>query len=340
MTSFDLVRPAAVLERIHPHLMRRLGRVAIVLGMVLAMVTSLLAAPPPARALDVAAQQPNPRTLALTAADLGDGWSVLRDRTYAPISGFELYEVRFIKDKDTPASRVAIFSTGYIANVAGTESLVRDMLGYLERNGETIRSVQDRGFGDGRAFQSNYARAGSYWVTYMFRVQTLFALVELVGPEASEGALKTQAEAFARKQEQKLWSIAQPGSVATPAPSAPPAPAPTAPPAPVATPVPAPAPAPAQAAAPYCQPGERPAFLFGFAALREQLGPRMGDPTSCNYGDPKGSGDTLQNTTAGLAFYRRSTNTPTFTNGFEHWALTASGMVYWTGDSIDPPPGS
>jgi hypothetical protein len=30
-------------------------------------------------------------------------------------------------------------------------------------------------------------------------------------------------------------------------------------------------------------------------------------------------------------------NTPTFTTGFEHWALTAVGVVYWTGDSIDPP---
>jgi len=47
--------------------------------------------------------------------------------------------------------------------------------------------------------------------------------------------------------------------------------------------------------------------------------------------------DTEQNTTAGLAFWRKATNTPTFTNGFDHWALTSTGLVYWTGDSIDPP---
>ena len=63
----------------------------------------------------------------------------------------------------------------------------------------------------------------------------------------------------------------------------------------------------------------------------------MGNPTSCEYGDPRGSGDTLQSTGKGLSFYRRSTNTPTFTTGFEHWALTPLGTMYWTGDSIDPP---
>ncbi|MBI4492514.1 MAG: hypothetical protein HY690_06945 [Chloroflexi bacterium] len=47
--------------------------------------------------------------------------------------------------------------------------------------------------------------------------------------------------------------------------------------------------------------------------------------------------EALQQTTRGLAFYRKSTNTATFTNGFEHWALTTNGLLYWTGDSIDPP---
>jgi hypothetical protein len=39
-----------------------------------------------------------------------------------------------------------------------------------------------------------------------------------------------------------------------------------------------------------------------------------------------------------LGFYRQHTNTPTFTTGFEHWGMTPTGMLYWTGDSIDPPP--
>ncbi len=65
----------------------------------------------------------------------------------------------------------------------------------------------------------------------------------------------------------------------------------------------------------------------------------MGTPVECEHTNPV-NGDSLQQTTTGLAFYRKSTNTPTFTNGSEHWALTPTGTVYWTGGSIDPPPGT
>jgi hypothetical protein len=83
-----------------------------------------------------------------------------------------------------------------------------------------------------------------------------------------------------------------------------------------------------------CQTG----YVFGFADLHTWLGDTMGAPTSCEYADPNGTGDTEQNTSAGLAFWRKSTNTPTFTNGWAHWALTSIGQVTWDGESIDPPP--
>ena len=103
---------------------------------------------------------------------------------------------------------------------------------------------------------------------------------------------------------------------------------------PVAAPAPAAAAAPGQAA--FCAPGQRPGFQAGFAALKAQLGETMGDPVECEHTNPQ-NGDSLQNTTRGLAFYRKSTNTPTFTNGDEHWAITPRGLVYWTGSSVDPP---
>ena len=87
---------------------------------------------------------------------------------------------------------------------------------------------------------------------------------------------------------------------------------------------------------PFCQPGQSSAFQFGFAALKEQLGDIMGQPIECEHTNPE-NGDSIQNTTTGLSFYRKRTNTPTFTNGYEHWGLTSSGLVFWTGDSIDPP---
>jgi hypothetical protein len=93
----------------------------------------------------------------------------------------------------------------------------------------------------------------------------------------------------------------------------------------------------AQSAPLGCQAGQVPSYVAGFATLAGQLGSTMGTPTTCEYPDPAGTGDVEQNTTAGLAFWRKSTNTPTFTDGFHHWAHTPAGWVTWIGSSIDPP---
>ena len=82
--------------------------------------------------------------------------------------------------------------------------------------------------------------------------------------------------------------------------------------------------------------GQTPQFVLGFADMKAMLGDAMGQPVTCEFPDPNGTGDVHQQTTTGPAFWRKSTNTPTFTNGSEHWANTPSGWVYWTGSSIDP----
>jgi hypothetical protein len=87
----------------------------------------------------------------------------------------------------------------------------------------------------------------------------------------------------------------------------------------------------------HCAAGTSPQFTAGFNTLALGLGPSMGIPLTCAYPDPSGTGDVEQSTSMGLAFWRKSTNTPTFTNGAEHWAVTASGWRTWTGASIDPP---
>lgn len=89
-------------------------------------------------------------------------------------------------------------------------------------------------------------------------------------------------------------------------------------------------------AAPFCAAGQAPQFAFGLAALKSQLGATMGEPLECEHAN-SANGDTLQRTTTGLAYYRKATNTPSFTDGFRHWALTAGGLVTWTGTSVDPP---
>src|SRR5690349_20884142 len=94
----------------------------------------------------------------------------------------------------------------------------------------------------------------------------------------------------------------------------------------------------ARAAYPGCPSGGTPSFTFGFADLRSQVGSPMGDPIECEHAETA-TGDTYQRTTTGLALYRRDTNTAMFTNGQEHWALTAGGIVHWTGwhGSAAPP---
>lgn len=99
----------------------------------------------------------------------------------------------------------------------------------------------------------------------------------------------------------------------------------------------APAPAAFAQSAPFCAPGTSPRFANGFAELKSQLGATMGEPIECEHADGGGSGDVLQTTTTGLAFWRRSTNTPSFTDGHQHWALTTRGLLTWEGTAIDPP---
>ncbi|MFN8633924.1 MAG: DUF6782 family putative metallopeptidase [Chloroflexota bacterium] len=97
-----------------------------------------------------------------------------------------------------------------------------------------------------------------------------------------------------------------------------------------------PAPAARAQGAPYCPPGAAPEFVNGFATLKAALGDTMGDPIECEHVDTR-SGDAHQTTTTGLAFWRKSTNTPTFTDGYRKWALTGQGIVAWVGSANDPP---
>jgi hypothetical protein len=91
-------------------------------------------------------------------------------------------------------------------------------------------------------------------------------------------------------------------------------------------------------AAPHCEADHPPAFVFGFASLKAQLGGAMGDPVSCEYADPNGTGDTLQDTSTGLAFWRKSTNTPTFTSGTCGAPQNPWGFTFCGGSVITSPP--
>lgn len=87
---------------------------------------------------------------------------------------------------------------------------------------------------------------------------------------------------------------------------------------------------------PHCPPGQAAQFLFGIGELRERLGPTMGAPIECEHVNPE-NGDTIQNTTTGLAYYRPEINTPMFTDGQTHWALSQNQVIMWRNGSVVPP---
>jgi len=106
--------------------------------------------------------------------------------------------------------------------------------------------------------------------------------------------------------------------------------------------------------APYCRSGQSPAFRFAPFGLLESVLPKLvGNPLECAHRDPS-NGETVQVTSTGLAYYRRSSMLPSFAVGEEHWALASdpagltwvnaiSGtsanihILHWIGDQLDPP---
>jgi len=92
-----------------------------------------------------------------------------------------------------------------------------------------------------------------------------------------------------------------------------------------------------QGAAPYCQAGEVPTFSNGMSALHAQVGAAMGTPVECEH-QATVVGNTVQQTSTGLAAYDGITNTATFTDGWNHWALTPDGLETWQGTTAEPPP--
>jgi hypothetical protein len=92
------------------------------------------------------------------------------------------------------------------------------------------------------------------------------------------------------------------------------------------------------AAAPYCAAGQAPAFAAGLIGLKQQVGDVMGSPVECEHA-VSSSGDSIQQTTTGLAAYNKLTNTVSFTDGWRHYAVTSRGFITWEGAESDPPAG-
>jgi len=108
---------------------------------------------------------------------------------------------------------------------------------------------------------------------------------------------------------------------------------------PTATARPLPTPTPVTAAEGQSCTATAPRFVHGVGTLKAALGTAMGQPLECER-VVDAEGDSEQRTTTGLAYYSSASNIAGFTNGWDHWALTAEGVVHWTGDESAPPPGA
>jgi hypothetical protein len=104
---------------------------------------------------------------------------------------------------------------------------------------------------------------------------------------------------------------------------------------PLATSTPPPTLSRAAAIQSLCDP-KQPQFLGSLASLKTRLGTTMGTPASCERAI-NADGDTEQQTSTGLAYYRHERNLAAFTTGWDHWALDGNKLLQWQGPDIEPP---
>src|SRR5262249_40055153 len=230
------LQEVCMLSRISHRMSRALPTRAVWRSLLIALAAIVVAAPAlPLAQQTMNAQPLTPQGIALTAQDLGPEWSVASQKTDELVEGTPMYTAIY----RSPSGRVVRITTAVATSVDLAEAVVSYLRYEAEREGMTVSSVQNNGFGDGRAFKAEFTDGKQIQVSYLFRVRNLTAFLDYVGNVS--GDVQQQALALARKQEAKLFAAfaPPPAPVATPAPT--PAPPPPPPPAPVPTPAPTPA---------------------------------------------------------------------------------------------------
>jgi hypothetical protein len=242
----------------------------------------------------------DPKAVVLPAADLGPNWTVAESSAESTPEG-NAFSTFYVNETDYPRPRAASFVVVVTGNATAAERIVSETHADLTSRGTSVGSAD--GLGDNGGFKTLLPLEQAAALAYFYRVSNVFVLVAVLGEPGRETELDAQARDFASRQQDRVRAL-------------------------LASPPPPPA---------FCKIDETPTFQFGFAQLKALLGSRMGQPTECEHQDPA-SGDTLQATTTGLAQYLKGANLPTFTNGFDHWAITPQGLVHWIGPSTSPPP--
>lgn len=96
---------------------------------------------------------------------------------------------------------------------------------------------------------------------------------------------------------------------------------------------------PSAAWTPVCMPGMPAEFAGAFVGLAERLRERMGTPLGCAEVN-KGTKDTVQPTSHGVATLQQNTKVATFSDGRRTWSLGESTLLEWRGPAREPPLGA
>ncbi|MBI4493058.1 MAG: hypothetical protein HY690_09715 [Chloroflexi bacterium] len=269
-------------------------------GPALALLALVLSAQP------LLAFQSDVKTLAVPVSHLGPGWTLVAENVGTTVDLGQSYTGQYVNNF---TERFAIFMVVQLPNAAVAEL---SMASARQQGSEGEMGSQPwPSLGDGGGVAYAIEQDDAFLSVFAFRVDNVVAIVMAGGPTEQAADVRGLALGYTVLQHDRLRAALQGALSPTDAP-------PT---------------------YPYCGPGQTPRFQSGFAMLQEQLGSKMGLPRECEHSNPD-NGDALQKTSTGLSIYRKSTNTPTFTNGSEHWALTPEGPLYWAGASVDPPAGA
>jgi hypothetical protein len=90
--------------------------------------------------------------------------------------------------------------------------------------------------------------------------------------------------------------------------------------------------------APHCPSDTKPSFTIGFAEMKNLLGEALGEAASCEFRRAEQPRRRPPAHHAWNGYLSSRYCIPQFTDGVQHWEMTPRGLVYWTGDSVEPSP--
>ncbi len=248
------------------------------------------------------AQTPTARDLVVPVSEMGDGWHQVGEGEDPDHPGL-VYRADYQLDGVAVIIFLVVIAPGH----QEVENALQGLPQQLQAEGFAVEPHPN--LGDGTAFKATRVHPQEpllFSTLYLFRIQQVLVQVESIGLTQDSDGVGNRAWENVGRQHDRIRALLPPPAEALPP------------------------------LAPFCPPGQGAGFPLGFAILRAHIGDVMGEPTECVHQDPN-SGAYIQQTTTGLAEVQPGAQFASFTNGWDHWALTEQGLLHWTGPDSLPP---